>query len=226
MRKIIAIVTLWCFGFMITSCSEDDLGLADVKLSFTSTSSASGSSTSRIADHIEITQALIGIDKIEIKSNDSGEEEENEYNYAGPYVINLLDGSSDPELPLTEIVPGVYNKAEAELVPVVEDSYSVVISGMFGDTPYTFLWTNTEDFKAESDQGFELSAEILNNLLISIDLHALFEGVDFELAVVNNDGNIILSKDSNTDLADIVEANIEAASEIGLDQDTDSVIDE
>jgi len=226
MRKIIAILTFWCFGFIITSCSEEEIGFADVKLAISSNSSVSGPSNGRISGHLEFTQALIGIEKIEIKSNESGEEDDNEYNYIGPYVVDLLNGSSDPELPFTEIQPGVYNKVEAELVPVVENSYSVVIRGMFGDTPFTFLWTNTEDFKAESDQGFELSAEILNNLLISIDLHALFEGVDFEQAEVDEEGNIILSKDSNTDLTDIVENNIEAASEIGLDQDTDGEIDE
>jgi len=228
--KLKALITV-VGAFVIISCSDSDenIGLTGVNLSFIGNTigntSNSGSSGGRISEHIEITQALVGIGKIEIKSNEAGEEEDNEFDFTGPYVVNLLSGLSDPELPLTELEPGIYNKAEAELVPVVEDSLSVLIQGMFGDTPFTFLWENTEDFKAESNQGFELTADILNNVLIVIDIHSVFEGVNFEQATINENGEIILSKDSNSDLADIVETNIEAASEIGLDQDSNGDLD-
>lgn len=224
-----ALIAVSCI-MVLTSCADENQNLvseADVKLSFSSSNnSVSGSGNGRVSAHFEITRALVGIEKIEIKSDAKGEEDEdNEYTFTGPYIIDLLTGVSDPELPLSAVEPGVYNKAEAELVPVIGDSVSILIQGMFGDTPFTFMWENTEDFKAEGDQGFELTADILNNLLINIDIHSAFEGVDFGVAAINEDGEIILSKDSNRDIADVIEQNIETASKVGLDKDLDGDID-
>lgn len=224
-RSLIAVSCIMVFS----SCADENQNLvskADVKLSFRSNSSVSGSGNGRVSGHFEITRALVGIEKIEIKSDAKGEEDEhNEYTFIGPYIIDLLDGVSNPELPLSAVEPGIYNKAEAELVPVIGDSVSILIQGMFGDTPFTFMWENTEDFKAESDQGFELTEDILNNLLIDIDIHSVFEGVDFGLAAINEGGEIILSKDSNRDIADVIEQNIETASKVGLDKDLDGDLD-
>ncbi len=234
---------------VLFACNNDDEpGKAEVRLTIGAERAVSGLNQGRVAEHIEITGAWIGIEKIELESedetddmnddsengddengedngdddgddgdDDDGDDDENEYNFTGPYIIDLLGGTSDPELPLAEIAPGTYHEAEAELIPVVEDSLSVLIQGNYGDTPFMFLWENTEDFEVESETGFELSADMLYDLLITIDLHALFDGIDFDQALINVDGEIIFSKDSNRDLADIIEENIESASEIEME---------
>jgi hypothetical protein len=77
----------------------------------------------------------------------------------------------------------------------------------------------------ETPDGFEVIPDQINNILVQISLVDLFDGVDFNQAKVDDDGVIRFNKGSNRDLADIVESNLEAASEMGLDEDEDGRID-
>ncbi|MEQ8551842.1 MAG: DUF4382 domain-containing protein [Cyclobacteriaceae bacterium] len=232
---------------LFTSCNEDtpEAGLATgtAELSMYATSSGDIQlNTGRINEALTIDEAFIGISKVELKSDiesdeeelaeDEGEEEDEEieYNWEGPFVINLLTGESNPEYDPTEVEVGVYTKFEAEFDQVVGDTASLVIRGSImtdnGEVPFEYEYNQSEDLKVESESGFEVNEDSFNNLLVEFDISSLFEGVDFSQADSGDDGVIRINKDMNRDLADIIETNFELATSFGEDIDGDDSLDD
>jgi len=176
--------------------------------------------------------AYIVIEKAELKKLKSGsaDDEENEYNFKGPYKIDLINGTSDPVLPLTEIDAGVYTKFEAEMSFIENVGYSLYISGQYNlqnGKHYKMEYSNTrsEDFKCVNEEGFRIETDMVNMVWVYLDLNRLMNGVDLSNAQVDRDDVIRLNNESNIDLADIVERNLEAASELGFDNNADGRID-
>jgi hypothetical protein len=193
---------------------------------------------STAAEGFTFDSAYIVLEKIELKKFDEEEdtaevEGVDEYDFYGPYFIDLIAGTSDPKLPLAEIEPGIYTKLEAEMAYFEEIGYSIYLHGTYTinggeDLPVEFEYSymQSEDFKVENSNGFEITAEMINNVWVMIDLSILIYGVNLSLAEVDQDNVIRLNKESNNDLADIIESNLEAASKLGLDEDDDGEIDD
>ena len=139
----------------------------------------------------------------------------------------------EPHIPFVEIEPGLYTKAEAEIAFSEDIGFSVYLHGYFNlnsgeeqQVEFAYTYTQYEDFKIENPGGFEITADMINNVWVMFDLNALLVGVDLSEANVDEDGVIRLNKESNNDLADIIESNLEAASELGLDEDGNGEIDD
>lgn len=188
---------------------------------------------------INFTAAFLGLGKIELKelgendlvAPDSAESEDGEYNFFGSYVVDLLSGTSEPTFGEVPIEPGLYSKVEMEMMPVLEDGRSILIEGVWTkpggmEVPLRFSYEQTEDFKVEDPDGFEIADSGLSILLILVDLEMWFGDIDLSSADVGGDGTIYLNKDSNRDLADLIETRLNAASKLGLDQNGDGEIDQ
>ncbi|MEN8194430.1 MAG: hypothetical protein ABFS12_16535 [Bacteroidota bacterium] len=220
----------------IISCEKSN-DRATVNLTFQATAPSGTVLKSAQSEDFTFDSAYIVLEKIEIKKieteEDEGEsEDKGEYDFFGPYLIDLMSGVGD-QLPLVEVEPGIYSKLDAEMAYFEEIGYSFYLHGSFnngaGETQeveFEYSYMQSEDFKAENPDGFEISANQINEVLALIDLESLLIGVDLNLAEVDQDGVIRLNKESNNDLADIIESNLEAASELGLDEDENGEIDD
>jgi len=180
---------------------------------------------------IEFTEATVGIDEIEIKSeeeefeNDSIETE-NEYEFEGPFVVDLLAGTSNPDLGAIEFEPGVYDKLEAEISNLLDGNYSVVIKGNYtaldGNVyPFVFSLKNSFDLKIEDEVGITVNEGDISTLLVDINLALLFSGIDLEKAEISADNTILIDKDNNRDMADVLEEFLEEATEMDDDDGDD-----
>jgi hypothetical protein len=186
------------------------------------------------AEGLEIDSAVIALERIELKlagtsiedglDNEGIEEmeEPDDYLFAGPYFIDLLAKESEPELPVVDITPGIYTKFEAELYVPEDLGYCIYISGTYSPEEgegqeFIYTYSQTEDFKAENPDGFEITEDMINNVWLTVDISRLFEGVDFSQAITGEDNIIRIHKGSNNDLADIIESNLETASEIDIE---------
>lgn len=239
MNKFTTLLSLFSLVLGVISCEKSD-NETQVKLGFKSYDAEEDMLKSATAEGFSFDEAYIIIEKIELKKNENDEAEgddetddmtdTNEYDFYGPYHIDLIAGTSAPELPLTEFEPGIYNKLEAEMIYDEELGYSFYILGNFSDQEndfdFEFTYTQSEDFKIENPDGFEITEEQINEIWAIIDLSLLFKDVDLSMAEVDEDGVIRLNKDSNRDLADIIESNLEEASELGTDDDDDGEIDD
>ncbi|MEX2370192.1 MAG: hypothetical protein WD578_04220 [Bacteroidales bacterium] len=243
MKKIVGVIVAMILIAGFSACENENTDETLGQLNFKAVNYTGFSLKSATVEGFVFDSAHIVLEKIEVKmlepdgdtlemENDSLEiEDEYEFKYYGPFLIDLLSGTSDPELPATEVEPGIYTKVEAEMAYFEEIGYSFYFSGYFTDTSgaeqwVEFSYAQSEDFKVENPDGFEITAVQINNVWVMVDLGRLLEGLDLSEATVDEDGVIRLNKDSNRDLADIIESNLEDASELGLDEDLDGEIDD
>lgn len=180
---------------------------------------------------IAFNSANIALERIELKllGDETLTDVEAETMFPGPYTVDLLADFSTQEIGSVVIPAGTYSKIEFELTDALTGGYSVVIEGTYtpsAGSPATFTYTsvNTEDFKIEDVAGFTIEGDDVS-IILSFDLDAWFTGVDFSTATAELDGSYLINKTSNNDLADIIEANIEAAGDVGIDDDGDGSID-
>jgi hypothetical protein len=240
MKTFVTLLTILML-LAFTSCEKQNSGTATVSLDFKAingTVELKSDSKGDPIEGLEIDSAIIILEKIELKLQGTDEDDDlegeddadddNEFLYTGPYVIDLLSQTSEPDLPLADFKAGIYTKLEAELYVDEERGHSVYISGTFTtndidpkDLKFVFTYSQTEDFKAENPDGFEVNEDMINNIWVLLDLGSLFAGVDFSEANIDEDDIIRINKESNNDIADIIESNLENATEIDDDDFND-----
>jgi hypothetical protein len=129
------------------------------------------------------------------------------------------------------MIPGFYEEIEIKTGPVLEDGKSILVEMTYtpeGEDPVTIELSSTESFKIEieSKHGIQLNEGDLKQILVLLDLDDLFAGVDFSMAVADEDGIIRINSMSNPDLSDLVWSNLGRAFDAGEDRDGDDDIDD
>ena len=229
MKSIIIIVFFIAMLFLNLACEKQNLETTRIDLEFASNDNSdlfsldSGST----AINISIDSVVFVLGNMELKMYDATIEENvvNSYEYEGeflskgPYAIDLLAGKSTPVIPLGKVKPGVYSKLTADLVVSETLGYSVYISGAYSteiNSGQKFIYTNSQtgNFKAENFSGFAIAGDILNYVLVNVKMNNLFANVDLSQAYIDNDNIARIQNDSNTDLAEIIEKNMNITAEI------------
>ena len=181
------------------------------------------------------SEALMGIKEIEIEAESADEESDDyddvEYEFEGKYVVDLLTGTSSPDLGLADLQPGTYNELEAETAQILEGGNTLILKGTYTDAAqnvHTFEFSTDDEIELEieSDEGFVLTEGEVLDMIVNIYLPMLFEGVDFSTATENADGVIIINDSSNPSLAWKINNNIDHVAEIEIDDDGDDDADD
>ena len=168
-----------------------------------------------------------GDDDQEDSDENSGENHhESDHEWEGAYIVELISGTSDPELPVIDLLPGKYDEFEAKLAPIIDDRYSIRIEGDCGGTAFTFLYEKPLKFEAENEEGFVIDENILNTILVNIDVDGWLAGADICSGLMNDSGEIIISADSNTGIYAAIESSLHSLAKIGKDDDHDHEIDD
>lgn len=245
MNNLILTISLAVLTLFFTACYEsDDPSLARVSMQMTaSTVDGSINTTGRVSStaNLEFTQFLVGVTEIEFETLEEQEEEldgngneierdDEEIEYEGVFVVDLLNGTSNPEFGFADLAGGLYEEIEVEMEPVLSDGNSIVISANYtsGDMQYQVEFTSNEEFEfeIEKENGFMLSTTSLSQILIVIDLDLLFQGVDLGAASIDADNVIRINDSSNSGLKSLIESNLNTAFEAGEDDDDDGEIDD
>ncbi len=179
------------------------------------------------------TKAEIGLERIELKllGDETVTDTDTDTMFNGPYAIDLLVDLSEQEIGEVVINEGTYTKIEMELSPQLAGASTIIIEGTYdhdsatpGDAaPFVFTYTNSQDFKIENTSGIEIS-ESGADVLVSFDLDTWITSDILSGATVSG-GIITIDSGTNKDLFDAIEANIEAAGTLGLDENGDGIID-
>lgn len=190
------------------------------------------------AEGFSFTQALLGIKEIEIEGKEEHEneelesapEKEDEYEFGGKFLVDLLNGTSSPEIGFRDFIPGIYTNFEAETAGIVDGNKSVFLKGSYTDTQdkkYEFEFSTTAEieFEYESETGYELTEDNILDLVIKINLPSLFTGVDFSLGTMNADNIIVINETSNIGIFKIVKYNLNSMAEMD-EVDHDDAIDD
>jgi hypothetical protein len=246
--KIFVFVSLIILGNIIQSCSDSsEPALAQARLEMKAVSAQSTIKSGRVqATGLVFTQVLIGVTEMEFETfeendkEDSGEFEDNDHDgeddneeieFEGNFVVDLISGTSNPDFGLADLAPGIYEEMEIEMGPILEGGNTIFVAFNYvpdgtTDTVYVEYSDSHEiEFELESEAGFSIDAGTVNRMLILINLDALFASVDLSSATADNDGVIRINSTSNESLASAIESNLDTMMEGGEDEDDDGEID-
>lgn len=227
--KILAIVvTLFAVG-----CNDETLdNPGEVKVVFKAESSGIAiKSAENTAATLTFNEAFIGVNEIELELESEYVDEETGVEYErsfeleapGPYEVDLLSGVSDPEIIISSIEPGMYAEFEFTVENTMSDGNSVYIAGVAANngTEYPFIFSTDEEFEIEIEgKGiFEQPVEYNDLWLIYIDLDYLLADLDYDNALLNENGVIVINPEQNTELYGIVIKRLNTSFEFDEDYD-------
>lgn len=239
------------FAFLIAlcmilgGCTEGDApAAARVQLEMKASTSVSKISSSgrSMASGLVFREILVGVTELEFETVEEdqreeeddahdGEREDEDIEFEGQFVVDLIHGTSNPDFGIAEIVPGLYEEMEIEIGPVLDGGKSVLIAFEIprqdaDPLKFEYSYSGELEIEIERDAGFHLDGGSLNQMLVLFDLDLLFGNIDFSQAVADADGVIRIHSASNADLASLIAANFHAVFEAGEDHDGDDHIDE
>lgn len=240
-KNTIALITLIATAIFFQSCTEDEVSAASngqAKMEMKAvTTSGSVSNGRSLATGYTFTEVVVGVTEIEFETleeeqNEEGEDgeeveaEDEEIEYEGRFIVDLLAGTSNPDFGLAELATGVYQEIELEMEPILEGEQTARINFFFedattSDTIYVEFATSEElELEFENEAGFTIDGGV-NSILIQLDLDKLFAGIDFSNATVDEDGVIRINDDSNAAITDMLVDKLEDAMEAEEDEDED-----
>ena len=246
--KLILSAFLIAIGMNLTSCTSDDPTLANVDLNMRATTSQSTFTTGRLAaTGLEFVEVRIGVTEMEFETleedeaedsddfediDGDGEDDNEEVEYEGEFIVDLIAGTSSPDFGITDLAPGLYEEMEIEMEPIMEDGNTMFVA--FNFTPeganeaIRFEYSNKYEieFEIEDEAGFQIDEGTVNQMLILLDLDALFADVDLSTASADVDGVVRINASSNADIAAAIESNFDACIEGGEDEDGDGEYDD
>lgn len=235
---------------------------ADLKLEMKATTSLSTiNADARIAETgIEFTKVLIGVTEIEFESlgdsdsedyddnddnsgkgsddntddsdGDNNDDDEDEIEYEGNFIVDLLNGTSDPDFGIANVIPGTYKEIEVKISPILDDGNSIIIAFTYQTEdmtePVKLEFTSNKElkFEIEHHSGIQLDGNTLNQVLILFDLDKFFAGIELTQVNVDDDGIIRINSVSNTHIYSFIWENLDSAFEAGEDDDDDDEFDD
>lgn len=198
-------------------------------------------------ENIEFTVAKVVVGEIELRKSadcsvdDSGEDQ-GEFEYSGPFVVDLLTEKAKPSFDEVQIEKAKYCKFKFKLDKLHDDEVpsgvsssdpivdnSVYIEGVYNSTtPFVVKLDQDEDFEMESESvsGLALANGELNTIFLVFDLGNLFEGVD-DLDNLDQTGGVVyIDKDNNQDSYDMIRENLKTFSKLFKDSNDDDQLDD
>ncbi|RED93903.1 DUF4382 domain-containing protein [Marinoscillum furvescens] len=246
-KNLIAVITLIATAIMFQSCTEDEVGAestgqAQMEMKAVTTNGTTSSGRT-LTTGFTFTEVMVGVTEIEfetleeeeLEEGEDGEEveaEDEEIEYEGRFIVDLLAGTSNPDFGLAALSTGTYQEIEVEMEPILEGNQTVRIKLFFedastSDTVYVEFETSEElEFEFEDESGFTIDAGAVNAILIQLDLDKLFAGVDLSSATADEDGVIRITDTSNEQLTDMLVDKLEDAMEAEEEDEEDDEEDE
>ncbi len=233
----------------LISCESDAPTAANVNLEMKATTSLSkiNGSGRGMATGLVFHDVLLGVTELEFETQEEdqseedhdsedgedhdGEDENEDIEFEGHFVVDLIHGTSTPDFGVADLLPGLYKEIEIALGPVLEHGNSIFIAFELpreGEETVKIEYSSSAEFEIEIEReaGFQLEGGHLNQVLVLLDLDALFSGIDFNHAVIDADGVIRINESSNANLAALIETHLGNVLEAGEDDDDDGEIDE
>lgn len=254
MNKLGLIVLL---GFLVIaqSCNNaiEEPNVANINMEMKASTALSSISSGRVAaEGLIFTEVLLGVTELEFETLEENEAEDNgvdedgnevedvdgdgeddteEVEYEGEFVVDLLAGTSTPDFGASTIAPGLYEEIEIEMGPILEGGLTMFIAfdyisaGTTDTVKYEFSTSQEIEYELENEDGFLLDEGALNQMLVVFDLDAMFANIDLNTATADVDGVVRINEASNSQLYGVIFENFKNSMEGGEDDDDDGEID-
>lgn len=231
MKTKIQLFLLTIGSLLVGACGSDP-ALEGVRMKMKVVTTQSSINGRLNATGLTFTDIMIGVDEIEFETeleddqeDIAGEDDNLEVEFEGPYVVDLINGTSTPSLGIGDVPTGVYDELEIEMAPVLANGNTVFIKFTANGKTYEFSTTEEIEFEIEDLSGYTIDANSLQNILVLIDLDAVFAGIDLSGATADEDGVTRINDSSNSDIAQAILDQLENSCDAGEDDDRDGDID-
>jgi hypothetical protein len=244
MKTKILFLMLIVISLAIAACDSNN-SQEGVKLKIKAVTNLSEDNASANANELTYQFAQMGIQEVEFEGmddddsddrlahddeGDDGEDHDDEISFEGPFVVDLLTGTSIRDFGILGIEPGLYEEIEIELAPVLLDGNSVFIAFTYtpdGGSPMQVQISTKQklELEIESESGIQVDANVLSTILVLVDLETLVASIDLSQADVDDDGVIRINDTSNTDSKVQIFSNFKRYCHTGEDDDQDSEIE-
>ena len=226
MKRTILVTLIALSAIMIQSCSEDEATpAAQASIKMMAVTGSSAPAGGRVANTaLTFTEVFAGVTEIELETleedleeEENGESENEEVEFEGNFVINFLTGTSNPDLGLSELTAGVYQEVEVEFDNILEGGKTLIINFNFTPTdaaePTLVEFSTTSEFELEieNEAGLVLDGGMVNSILVTLDLNALFAAIDFSSLTADGDGVIRINESSNDEVMQSIVEGLESA---------------
>lgn len=219
------------------SCNEGDdtpgLGEVGVKM-LAVTDNNKLTNSGRVQSTITFTEVKVGVTEIELEflDEDGLPEGEDEIEFEGQFIVDLLNGTSNPDFGVAALADDFFEELEIGMEPILEGNHSIYVALEF--TPkdavepvnVVYAYDDDLDFELEIETGFQINDNGINQLLLLFDLDRLLKGIDLNQAVADENGDIFINESSNSELASIIESNLDRILDAGEDSDDDGLFDD
>jgi len=172
-----------------------------------------------------------GIDSEDENEDKNGNHDDNEIEFKGQFTVDLLNGTSDPDFGVAEVLPGTYKEVKVKVSPIMADGNSIFIKLTYTDEgmdPVTVEISTTKEFKLkiENKSGIQLDGNALNQVLVLVDLDQLLAGLDLSTLEADSDGVIRINETMNSTVLSQIWSQVKHAFKAGEDHDHNDEIDD
>ncbi len=199
-----------------------------------------------LANGIDLTEARVVISSIRFRplafcQAGESEVEEDDFDFDGPFVVDLLSNTSIPTTDNVQLPAGSYCRVELKLDDLDDDvipngidasdaivDQAVILRGTTqGGRPFHVFIEDNDEFRLENKQnGFAIGGNTnLDQFFIVFDLDLWFANVDFD-NVSEGQGVILIDEDNNEALHAKIVDNIKFSANLLKDLDGDSLLND
>lgn len=205
----------------LNSCSDSGTGSKGTNATFTimlsETSLAKVSAGSFTITDVggttfTITEARTNVRHIQFDLPEGETDSTNQISLEGPFVIDLMTGTSNPEIDAFEVEPGIYKRIDVRLddaetkdglVSPNDDlmDNTLVVKGTFdydgnASRNFTFILKFNEDVRFEEPGGISIAEGATKDIVINLKVDEWLQNINITKCL--DDGDVAL--DSNGDL--------------------------
>lgn len=195
------------------------LGTNATQLSKTSTDSFS--ITDLGGTTFTITEARTNVRHIQFDYPEGSSDKANQISLNGPFLINLMTGTSNPEIGAFDVEPGIYKRIDVRLddtkaidglVSSNDDllDNTMVVKGSFNyasntNNNFTFILKFNEDVRFEEPSGIYVNEGETKDIILNLKVDEwlsninITECLDDGDIVLEGSGDLIITDDNNND---------------------------
>lgn len=187
-------------------------------------------SSGEAAGSITLTEAWVVIKEIELEhetDDENATDDELEIEFIGPYAVDLLSGTTYPELPAVSIDTGLYNDIEIDIEKLEQNdlqgmpnlpqgisdkllNYSLYLDGNYTsedestyvNIPFTLLYRQTDEFELSGtafSNGFVVDDTGINDIIVAFRLNEWFRFDNDETNGAGTELTDAVRQDANSD---------------------------
>ncbi|NME69638.1 hypothetical protein [Flammeovirga aprica] len=157
------------------------------------------SSTARFEPNYIFTEASIAIDQISFLKKETTS---SKAHFEGPFICDLVNNTTEPQLPYGNIEEGNYQLFQLDILKELENNFAIDIKGNYHPNgvlihPFHYSVSLEETVSIMETNGVNIVEDSLHQVAIVVDLAFIFDGIDFENVHYEEDGFLDFNAEKN-----------------------------